>query len=127
MEVWKLRRLKKSFPCISREMEITPDSAKKSFYRAYELIEGRKYNPLVFRKLYRKIEKEELSRKCGECSGSVRRACGSSGNLCPEMAAFVAQDYVPLQEKLVSPEDADLIGSPDPRPARSTHTPKKDQ
>ncbi|MDA8179569.1 MAG: hypothetical protein M0T69_08545 [Deltaproteobacteria bacterium] len=127
LEVWKLRRLKKNFPCISLEMKISPDSAKKSFYRAYELIEGRTYDPLVFRKLYRKIKKEELSRECGECPDSVRRTCGSSGNLCPEMAAFVAQDDVPLQERLISPEDADIIGSPDPRPARSTHTPKKDQ
>jgi len=117
--IWKLRRLKKGFPGISREIGIPSENAKKSFYRAYELIEGRKYDPLVFRELYRKIRKEDLSRTCGKCSDSVRKACGASGNLCPEMAAFVDQDHVSSQMKVISLEDADFIGSPD-RPALST-------
>lgn len=120
LKVWKLHRLKKGFPDISREMGINPERAKKSFYRAYELIEGHKYDPIIFRKLYRKIGKEDISRTCGKCSDSIRKACGATGTLCPEVLAFVSQDYVRLQEKLLPPEAVDFIGSSDPRPARST-------
>jgi len=87
LKVWRLRRQRKSFPDIARKMGITLDLAKKSFYRAYELIEKRSYSPEEFRRDYWEIRKEELKRTCKTCPD--RDGCTT---LCPDVLPFVDQD-----------------------------------
>ena len=59
--------------------------SKKKFYRAYELIYGKKYDPVRYRRPA--IEKEDIKVHCGNCS--KRSTCKE---LCPTALAYVEQD-----------------------------------
>jgi hypothetical protein len=52
LEVWRLRRQvpKPTFPEIAKRLRITPAAAKKSFYRAYELIYGTPFDLEAWKK-----------------------------------------------------------------------------
>ena len=95
LEVWQLRRQRQPFFEISRITGLSVDTAKKSFARAYELIEGRQYNPEGYRELYKEIITPELKKTCATCS--ERDTCS---DLCPDVLAFIDQDYTSLHERL---------------------------
>lgn len=91
LKVWKMRRQKKSYAAIARELNIRIPAAKKSFARAFELIEGKKYDPELFIK-YKSVNLPELKRTCDNCP--TRSTCTE---LCPDGLRYGNQDYVPQQ------------------------------
>jgi hypothetical protein len=94
LKVWKLRRQKKTFLTISNETGLRVPAAKKAFARAYELIEGRLYNPELFKKLYQVILSAEVKRTCKDCP--ERATCTDP---CPDVLAFIDQEHVKLHER----------------------------
>ena len=103
LEVWKLRRQKISFIDIGIKMKITEDTAKKSFYRACELTQGKAYDLQALRREVWLAHMEGLQKSCATCPDY-----GPCDTLCPEMLQLVTQDEVYLQEKLLK-EDSDSI------------------
>lgn len=92
LQVWRMRRERKNFGEIARTMstpskKVTIATAKKSFYRAYELIEERPYHPEDFRRTYWEVRKAELKRTCAICPD--RNNCTV---LCPDVLPFIEQD-----------------------------------
>ena len=99
LKIWQLRRKKLSFSKIAMELKLTEDNAKKSFYRAYELTQGRKYNLDLSRKEIGRIKLNELQKTCGSCPD--RNTCGNF-DLCPEILSYVDQDTLKhTKEKLI--------------------------
>lgn len=78
LKVWRMRRQvpKPSFPEIARELRITPAAAKKSFYRAIELITGKRFD----REAWEKDRAEKPPKTCTNCP--QREGCTEP---CPEI------------------------------------------
>lgn len=93
LKVWRLRRQRKSFLQIKQETGIKVDTAKKAFGRAYELIEGSRYDPKRYKELYKKIKTSELKHTCATCQD--RDNCKEP---CPDVLAYIDQDAVKLSE-----------------------------
>jgi len=91
--VWKTRRKRKSFAEIARELKITEEAAKKSYYRAYEITQGRTYEPERLRRDVRLWRKSELEKTCDTCKN--RERCDTP---CPDILGFLDQDFVPRRE-----------------------------
>lgn len=87
LEVWRLRRQRQPFLEICRITGIKVDAAKKSFARAYELIEGRRYDPKRYKELYKEIVALELKKTCSTCQ--ERNSCTEP---CPDVIAFIDQE-----------------------------------
>lgn len=85
LTVWELRRLRKPFKEIAKELKIKESVAKKNYYRAYEIICGKKYNPADFEKP--EINKKYLKKECSTCQ--EKATCTV---LCPSVMAYVDQD-----------------------------------
>lgn len=110
--VWRLRRQRKTFEEVANETGLSADNAKKSFYAAYELIEGKPYDREQFREKYREIETKGRRKPCDNC-----RACDPLLDIpCPdlldwleEIEAYANQDDVPLRENLIGDEKLDFI------------------
>lgn len=85
LEVWEFRRARKTFPQIAKILNIKEPTAKKRFYKAYELLFGRKYNPSDYEKP--EIKKKYLRRTCKTCK--ERQTCT---DLCPDVIEFVGQE-----------------------------------
>lgn len=83
--VWDLRALRKTFPEIHDITGIDKDTAKKKFYRAYELIYGKKYEVTDYKRP--PIREKYLKRHCNTCE--QKSTCRV---LCPEVIGFVDQD-----------------------------------
>ena len=85
------------FSAIARKLRLTEDAAKKAFYRACELTQGKKYDPEMLKKEIWIVRKEELKKTCGNCPD--RRECKIK---CPEILAYVDQDTLKhSREKLL--------------------------
>ena len=95
LEVWKLRREKKSFPEIAQKLEIGVSAAKQAFYRAFELIEGEPYQTEYFSQ-YQTISKQDLKRTCEVCP--ERAICTTP---CPDVLAYILQDQVKSKHPLI--------------------------
>ena len=87
LKVWKLRRKQLSFFKIAEQLKLTEDNARKSFYRAYELTQGHKYDPKMLKKQIWLVRKKELQKTCDNCPD--RDTCTV---LCPEILRFIDQD-----------------------------------
>ena len=94
LKVWKLRRLRMSYSKIATELDISKDNAKKSFYRAYELTQFRRYEPENLKLEVWRHEKSELKKTCDTCT--EREQCTE---LCPDALAYIEQDYVARHEQ----------------------------
>lgn len=94
LQVWEERRLRKPFNQIAKELGIKEPAAKKAFYKAYELIYGKKYDPADYEKP--DIKKEYNKRVCDTCT--ERPTCN---NICPDVSNFVEQDTSYLRELLL--------------------------
>lgn len=117
LKVWKAGRLqrvvgkeglsrRKQFPEIGKELNITPDAAKKSYYRAYELIQGRPFNPDLFKREFWVLRRSEIRKTCDTCElgPSHKDTCDT---MCPDVLAYVDQDTKTSTEwKLVQSEKA---------------------
>ena len=99
LAVWKLRRQRKSFPEIAKDRKITKDAAKKSFYRAFELICGNKFDPVLFRRDYWEIRQADIGKQCKTCPNQPDNG-GDCNELCPDMLVYVNQDDRYQREKL---------------------------
>jgi hypothetical protein len=84
LEVWAERRLRKPFKQIAKKLKIKEPACKKMFYKAYELLYGKKYNPADYEKP--EIKKRYLKRECGTCKDATCNV------LCPDVIKFVNQD-----------------------------------
>ena len=98
LKVWRLRRQRKTFLQIFQETKIRVDAAKKAFARAYELIEGRCYDPKRYKREYAEIQAPELKKTCSTCP--ARNDCAE---LCPDVLFFVDQDQTSLSERQNTP------------------------
>ena len=99
--VWKLRRKRKTFTEISNELGVTLDAAKKSFYRAYELTQWKRYDPEALKKEVWYVKKDDIRMTCDACQ--QRESCTE---LCPDVLKYVNQDSVMLREKIFA-DDSD--------------------
>jgi hypothetical protein len=97
LEVWKLRKKRKNFSQIAKALNITLDAAKKSFYRAYELTQGKSYNPEVLKKEVWRVKKTDIKQTCDTCS--KRNECEI---LCPDVLRYIDQDQIKRRKKLLS-------------------------
>jgi hypothetical protein len=81
LKVWRLRRQipKPSFPEIAKKLRITPAAAKKSFYRAFEIIYGKRFDL----KAWEKDRAEKPSKTCANCT--QQEECIARGEACPEI------------------------------------------
>ena len=108
LEVWRLRRKRLPFSGVASKLSLTEDTAKKSFYRAFELTQGCKYDREKYKNLLRSVKKEDLRKTCESCSD--REDCERTGVLCPEVLEYVNALHVRRSEKLLSnPENIDKI------------------
>ena len=98
LAVWKLRRQRKSFSEIATDRNITKDAAKKSFYRAFELICGNRFDPVLFKRDYWEIRQADIGKQCKTCPNHPDNG-GDCNELCPDMLAFVNQDNQYQREK----------------------------
>lgn len=89
LKVWQLRRQRKTYGEIARILKIKLSTTKMAFQRAYELIEGRCYEPEVFKREHAEIKFSELRKTCETCP--IRETCTE---LCPDVLYFVEQDDV---------------------------------
>lgn len=106
LKVWRLRKEKKSFSEIARALHMTTAAAKKSFYRACELTQGRRYAPeMLKREIWHsgKYEKEDIKVTCDICP--QRATCKT---LCPGVLRYISQDYVG-QSWTILKEDSDSL------------------
>ena len=98
LEVWKLRKKRLPFSKIAEQLKLTEDNTKKSFYKACELTQGRKYEPEMLKKEIWRVKIEELQKTCDNCPD--RDTCTM---LCPEVLGLVDQDTLKYtREKLFS-------------------------
>ena len=104
LEVWKLRKQKKSFPVIAEILKISEDAAKKAFYRAYELTQKKRYDPQALRREIWLIRKEEIKRTCDACP--ERQTCIT---LCPDVLEFVNQDVLENSTEHLLVNDSDTF------------------
>lgn len=93
LTVWELRKKKKSFPEIAAQLKLTQDNAKKSFYRAYELTQGKDYDRETFDTAIVRLHSSEVQKTCDTCPD--RNACTIP---CPQVSAYVDRDYVGSKE-----------------------------
>lgn len=96
LKIWEERRLRKSFKQISKELDIKEPTAKMRFYKAYEVLFGKKYDPTYYEKPA--IKKAYLKRECGTCLD--REFCKDP---CPDVIAFVEQDTKPYIREYLQP------------------------
>lgn len=101
LEVWKLRKEKKSFSEIARALQITTEAAKKSFYRACEMTQGKRYKPEMLKREIWHIKKEDMKITCNICP--QRNNCKT---LCPDVLRYIDQDYITQHDNFL-PEDSD--------------------
>ena len=95
LEAWKLRKKRIPFSVIARRLDVTEAVAYKSFGRAFELTQGRRYDPEQFRREAFSLPKEALQRTCDTCPD--RATCTT---LCPDVMVFIDQDHVKRKEML---------------------------
>lgn len=98
LDVWKLRKQRYEFKVIASKLGISLDVAKKSFYRAFELTQWKRYDPDLF-KPQTYIEVKGL---CADCPN--RSTCTEP---CPEVLRYINQDTRKYPREAYLPEDSD--------------------
>jgi len=100
LEIWQLRKKHLSFDEIARKLGIEKDTAKKGFYRAYELSQNKRYDKLFFTKMLKEVKKTDLKKTCESCSD--RETCNEP---CPEILSYADKDTrTSLREQLLDEE-----------------------
>ena len=93
LKIWMERKLRKPFKQISKIFNISVSTAKKRYYRAYEILHDKKYNPAFYKKP--EIKKEYLGKECSSCK--ERETCE---DLCPDVILLVGQDTKDYQREM---------------------------
>lgn len=99
--VWDLRAFRKTFHHIKNVTGMDKDTAKKKFYRAYELIYGKAFEPAVYERP--PIRKKYMENYCAKCK--QRGICKEP---CPEVVDYVEQDAVKYQRERTY-SDVDIL------------------
>jgi len=97
IEVWKLRKEKKTFAEIARRLDISEDAAKQRFYKAYERTQEKKYDQEKYNKIAYIVRKDEMKNICETCPH--RQTCCE---LCPDALRFIDQDHIKMKELIFS-------------------------
>jgi hypothetical protein len=100
--IWDLRIFKNTYGDIAPIMGIAKDAAKKKFYRAYELIYGKKYNSDEYERPL--IKKQYMKRYCNTCE--QRPACKEP---CPDVIGYVDQDSKNYQREMTGGNTIDTM------------------
>jgi len=91
LKVWRARRQKKRFATISVQLKLSEQATKDSFYRACELIQGRRYDLETDRERMKKYKGE--FKICRDCS--KRDPCNDTDKkTCPDFLEYLNQDQV---------------------------------
>ncbi len=103
LEVWKLRKQRKSFQRISLEMGQSEDVTKKRFYRAFELILGEKYDKSFWKGLIH----ERLERMARETDKNFKK------NIWDDVAALeeIKQQHKILKKESINKWSSDEVES----------------
>ncbi len=103
-ETWDLRKgpERKTFTEIAKIMNTNTSTAKDRFYRAFELIYNKPYDPDKFMEARNTVHKETLKRTCDKCK--ERETCST---LCPDVISFVEQDVREKSYREVQPHEKD--------------------
>jgi hypothetical protein len=102
-QTWDLRKGSEriTFRDIARVMRTNFSTVKSRFYKAFELIYNKPYDPNLFIKAKKTVHKESLQRLCNDCN--ERETCTTP---CPDIIQFIEQDQVKLRERTTSHIDA---------------------
>ena len=89
-QVWDLRKSpgRKSFQEIAKIMKRKPSTVKMMFYKAFELIFGKPYDPDFFKDYKSKIPKRSLEKCCDTCE--ERKTCKEP---CSIIIPYIMQDW----------------------------------
>lgn len=96
-QVWELRRDRKTFPEIARQLKIPTGTVRMRYYHAYDVIYNHRYQS----DLRKRIDKETLRKYCEICPD---RTCKI---LCPDVLPYVDQDQVKRGEVFAKDSDFD--------------------
>ncbi len=94
LKIWKLKKEHISFAEIAKELNITADTAKHGFYKAYERSQNKKHDPDIIREKFSKVSKETFDGICASCP--------DKGNYpdcietCSDALRYIDQDQVKL-------------------------------
>ena len=91
-----------SCDCRKPNPKFAKDAAKKKFYRAYELIYGKKYNSDEYERPL--IKKQYMKRYCNTCE--QRPACKEP---CPDVIGYVDQDSKNYQREMTGGNTIDTM------------------
>ena len=104
LAVWDMRRQKRRFRLISLELKISENTAKKRFYRAFEITQNRRYDANLYRREAWTVERKEVSLPCEKCD--QKETCSG---FCPEALEiampYLEQDQITQKEKLLDKPD----------------------
>ncbi len=95
-QTWDLRKGSEriTFQQIAEVMRTNITTAKSRFYKAFELIYKKPYDPNLFKKNKKTVHKESLRKHCDTCK--ERQTCSTP---CPDIIQYIEQDQVKLREK----------------------------
>jgi hypothetical protein len=93
MKVWEEREIRKPFKQIAKEQNISVPTAKKRFYRAYELINGMKFSRSNY-------EQSEIV-KPEECPSCPKYSACLNPDTCPKVSPYLKSSTKYQREKPV--------------------------
>lgn len=94
LEIWKLIKKHKSLEEVAQELDITPDTAKHAFYKAYERSQNEKYDRDKLKKEFAKVSKEKFDEICASCPR--KDDFPDCFETCPDALRYINQDQVNL-------------------------------
>jgi hypothetical protein len=106
LEVWKLRKKRMPFSQIAIKLDLTEDNARKSFYRAYELTQGKQYDPDELRREIWVVKISELRKTCAICELGAK---GNCTDLCPDVLPYTDQDTLKHTKESLSTDISHLL------------------
>jgi hypothetical protein len=86
LKVWRMAKELFSYSDIAKSLKITQDTAKKAFYKAYELTQGRPYDRERYREYRQKLNTWGLTKLCQTCP--KKRTCSIP---CPAVLRILDQ------------------------------------
>ena len=102
--IWDLYKKIKNFSKISKRINQKETTIRKAYLRAFEIIMGEKYDPMIHNR--KSLSIHELSITCDKCSN--RNTCDT---LCPEVLAYANQDRGSSRGIIVDPSNIDRLSS----------------
>lgn len=95
LHVWRLRRKNKNPVTIARETGLSVDQVIHSYRSAFELTQGKPYDPQEWHVIRDSVHQGDLKRTCSTCPDWA--TCTET---CPDVEPYADQDKVKLRELL---------------------------